>query len=173
MDKKTKRHEVGDRKDFLTLIEINGRSGGSRMGIFRCVCGKKIERHIGNVFNRARVNPVSCGCKLTRGLNPVRVKVDHQKQGPKEKNVRHRGSWRYWEKTVQRLSVFTDKDLKPGHSENGKIDILSRLDFYRAYKEFMKKYEGVEKEENRPFSFQHETEINRLLAGGLLINAPE
>ena len=104
------------------------------------------------------------GWQITASKDPTRVKW--------------RGSWEYWCKSIGRLNVFADADLRPGEVEDGKIDLDTRLAVYHVFKRFMAKYEGVPTPKNqgqsmRPFADTQEAEIRRILAGGLLVSGPQ
>ena len=84
-----------------------------------------------------------------------------------------RGSWRYWLKTVRRINVFADTDLKPGipilvDANQCIPDGKSRLKLALTYRKLMKQYEGKEL-----FTPEQVAEIERVLHGGSLVLRPE
>jgi len=85
-----------------------------------------------------------------------------------KRDARFKGTFEYWEKSINRLSVFADTFIDPGFVVDGSIDKVTRLKVYKVFKRFMNQYKGVIHEENRPFSYTQETEIRRVLFGGTI-----
>lgn len=57
--------KIGERIDFLTLIDYIPLEGGRghRRGLFRCDCGKEITRILTQMIKPVE-NPKSCGCQI-------------------------------------------------------------------------------------------------------------
>jgi len=83
----------------------------------------------------------------------------------KETRAKFIGSFAYWDRCVRRISIFTDTYLTSGYLENGQVDLDTRFAVYMAFRKFMKSYEG---KKNQPFTKSQETEMRRVLKGGIL-----
>ncbi len=95
--------------------------------------------------------------------------INHNPGGQKgSRGAAWKGSWPYWENSVQRLNVFADENLKVGKIDGGRIDFATRLSAYHVFKCFLARYDNVTEWEKRPFNASQEAEIRRLLSGGFI-----
>jgi hypothetical protein len=65
---------VGEVIGVLTAIEQRPASSGHSRALYRCVCGKEVERNIGSLLRPKRY-PASCGCKVVRRKKMIKKKT--------------------------------------------------------------------------------------------------
>ena len=99
------------------------------------------------------------------------------KRGNGKSKILRPRSFRYWQNSVGRLNVFTDSHLSAGQPVYGRIPKSIRKKVEKALKKLLsstshtakKPYAEVKKEEFRPFTYSQESEMMRVIAGGLVV----
>ena len=83
--------------------------------------------------------------------------------------IMKRGSWEYWVKTVRRINIFADTNLKPGNPIQVDVkqcipDGKSRLKLALTYRKLQEMFKGKEL-----FTREQAAEVERVFHGGYLV----